>query len=178
MLFFRAAARLFSPTRQSGKQVGGKASRWGHGEPPASLWPQRQATAPTCEPDCRVWAKKSSRPLNKAQAYFLRQVAKTNETMRAYFIHPLRCDEIIFWNLRVLRPVQFIFFALIHITGFGCLFCDEIDSADLILPCWPNCLRWFQWQPTILSEQTAEPCSSNQWTVRSSSWIVHSFALR
>ena len=113
MLFFRAAARLFFTNKTIGQ------ASWGQGEPMGSWRAPGEPMTPEAShsPNLRarlssLREKKSSRPLNKAQAFFLRQVAKTNETMRAYFIHPLRCDEIIFWNLRVLRPVQFIFLPL------------------------------------------------------------------
>ena len=58
--------------------------------------------------------QKVKQSLKQSTSLLLETSCKTNEAAGAYFIHPLRCDEIIFWNLRVLRPVQFIFYPLFN----------------------------------------------------------------
>ena len=103
---------------------------WGHGEPLASLWPQRQATAPNLRARLSSLNKKVKFALKQSTSPLLETSCKTNETAGAYFIDRLRCDEIIFWNLRLLRPVQFI----------SCTYLRP--SSFLLYPSIPDTL-WF-----------------------------------
>ena len=82
---FRAVRDFLLKTRQSGKQVGGKGAPMGSWRAPGEPMTPEASHSPQLASQIDEFEKKSSRPLNKAQAFFLRQLQNKRDSWSLFY---------------------------------------------------------------------------------------------